>query len=92
MLTEYHTSEMATATERKLWNALKFGTSREVNTKKGDAPAEGLLLPPHNCIEVGVPQIELDRALGEARIQQPPLQCPRTKLIFDIRIDDQFLD
>ena len=28
VLTEYHTHEMATASERKRWNALKFGTSQ----------------------------------------------------------------
>jgi len=83
---------MATARDRELWNALKFGTSREVKSKEGQATAEGLILPPPNCSEVGAPQVELDGAVGEALVLHPPLQCPRTKLIFDVRIDDPCLD
>jgi len=92
MLTEYHTHEMLTVTERELRNALKFGTTGEVNSKEGGAPAEGLLITPPNCNEVGKPQVELDGAVGEALIEQPPLQCLRTKLIFNVGIDDPFLD
>jgi len=35
VLTEYHAHEMVTASERKLRHALKFGQSREVDTKEG---------------------------------------------------------
>jgi len=87
MLTEYHPHKMATATERKLWNALKFGTSGEVNSKEGMAQAEGFLLPPPNGSEIGTAQVEFDGAMGEALIQQPPMQVLRTKLLFDVRID-----
>jgi len=83
---------MVTYTERLLWNALKFWTAREVDSKEGLAHAEGLLVPPPNCSEVGTPQVELDGAVGEALIQQPYMQCIRTKLIFDVRINDPLLD
>ena len=92
MLTEYHTHEMVTATERSLWNALKFETTREVDSKEGATPAEGFLVPPPNCSEVGSPQVELDGAIGEALIRQPPPQCRRTKLLFDVFFDEPFLD
>ena len=92
MLTEYHNHEMATASECKLRNALKFGTAGEVDSQEGHAPAEGLLaLQPNSC-EDGTPPVELNRAVGEALISQPPPQCPRTKLIFDVRTDNPFLD
>ena len=68
MLTEYYSHETATASERKLWNALKFGTTGEVNSKEGRAHGEGLLLPPPNCREVVTPQVELNGAMGEALI------------------------
>jgi len=83
---------MLTATERKRWNALKFGTTGEVDSKERWALAEGLLVAPPKCSEAGAPQGELDGAVGENYIQQPPIQCPRTKLIFDVRIDYPFLD
>jgi len=92
VLTECHTHEMATASERKLWNALKFGTSGEVNTKKGRTIAEGWELAPPNCSGVGSLQVELNGAVREAPIPQPVQQCLRTKLIFDVRIDYHFLD
>ena len=68
-------------------NALKFGTAGEVDPKEGMAHAEGLLLPPPNCSEVGAPQVELDGAVGNALTLQPPLQRPRTKA--DIRRQDR---
>jgi len=83
---------MMTATESKLWNALKFGTTREVNSKEGEAQTERLELAPPNCSEFGSPQVELDGAVGEDLIQQPPPQCMRTKLIFDVRIYEPFFD
>ena len=92
MFTEYHTHEMVTARERLLWNALKFGTSGEIYSKEGCATAERLLVAPPNCSEVGTLQVEIDGAVEEALIIQPPMQCVRTKLIFDIFIDDPFLD
>ena len=46
VLTEYCTHEMAKATESCPWNALKFGTSREVNSKEGRAHAEGFMFAP----------------------------------------------
>ena len=70
---------MVAARESKPWNALKFRTSCEVNSKEGVAIAEGLLLPPPNCSEVGAHQVELDGAVGEALILQPLPQRPRTK-------------
>ena len=76
MLTEYDTHEMVTFSERIIRNALKFGTAGEVNSKEGRALVEGFELVPPNCSEVGKPQGELDGAVGEALIQQPPLQCP----------------
>ena len=57
MFIEYHTHEMPTITERKLRNALKFGTAGEVNSKEGVAEDEGLLLPPPNGSKVGAPQV-----------------------------------
>ena len=92
MLTKYHTREMATATERHLRNTLKFRTAGEVNSKEGVALTEGLLLPPPNRSEVETPQVKLNRAVGEAFMTHNPHQCLRTKLIFDIKIDDPFLD
>ena len=92
MLTEYRTHEMVTISERKLRNALKFGTTREVNTQEGVAQVEGLLPPPTNCSEVVSPKAELNRAMGEALIPQPPLQRPQTKLVFNVRIDNPFFD
>ena len=77
---------MVTLTERIIRNALKFGTSGEVNSKEGAAHAEGLELAPPKCIEVGAPQVELNGAMREALFQQPVLQRTRTKLIFDVRI------
>ena len=92
MLTEYHTHEIWTATERSIRSALKFGTSGEVDPKEGRAQAEGLELAPPNCSEVVAPQEELNGGVGEALVTKPPLQCLRMKLIFDVRIDDPFLD
>jgi len=83
---------MVTASKRKLRNALKFGTTREVDSKERVATAEELLLPPPNYSEVGTPQVDLDRVMGEALILQPRLQRLRTKLIFDVRIDNPFFD
>jgi len=34
VLTEYHAHEMATVSERKLWNALKFRATGEVDLKE----------------------------------------------------------
>ena len=92
VFTEYRAHKMVTAKERSLRNALKFGTSREVNSKEGRAHAEGVELAPPNCSEVGEPQVELDGAIGEVHILQPLLQHFRTKSIFDIFFDDQFVD
>jgi len=75
LFTEYHTHEMATATKRNLWNTLKFGTTREVNSQEGEASSEGLLPPPPNCSEVGIPQVELDGAVGEALVAKPVPEC-----------------
>ena len=90
MLTEYHTHEMATASERSIRNALKFGQSGEVDSKEGRAQAEGLEFAPPNCSEVGIPQVELNGAIGEALIANPVPQRPRTNLIFDVRIKNDF--
>ena len=90
MFTEYHTHEMETLNERSLRNALKFGTPGEVNSKEGVAFVEGLPAVPPNCSEVGAPQVELNGAVGEALILQPLPQRPRTKLLFDIEINDPF--
>ena len=98
VFTEYHTHEMSTASKRKLWNAFKIVTAGEVDTKEGEAPAECLPVARTNCSEVRTHQVELNGAVGdalsrgEALIQQPHLQRPRTKLIFDIFIDDPFFD
>jgi len=83
---------MLTATKGLLRNALKFGTSGEVDSKEGVAPAEGYRLVPFNCIEVGSLQVELNGAVGEALVQQPPRQCLRTKLISNVRIDNPFFN
>ena len=83
---------MVTVSERKLWNALKFGQSGEVDSKEGGASAEGLLIVPPNCSEVGSPQVEFNGAVGEALVPHPLQQSLRTKLIFDVRIDDPLLD
>ena len=56
---------MVTLSERKLRNALKFGTTREVNSKEGLAPAEGGVTLPIIQFEGGSPQVELDGAVGE---------------------------
>jgi len=89
---EYYHHEMAAGSERKLWNALKFGQSGEVNSKEGLAIVEGLELTPPNCSEAVTPQIELNGAVGEALILQPPPQRLRTKQFFDVRINNPFLD
>ena len=83
---------MVTATERHMWNALKFGQSREVNMKERRALSEGLDLAPQNCSEVEAPQVELNGAVGESLITNPPPQRLRTKLLFDVIIDNQFFD
>ena len=86
------THEVETATECRPWNALKFGTAGEVDSKERVAHAEGLFVALSNISEVGSPQEELNRAIGEVLITQPAQQRPRTKLIFDVRIDNPFLD
>ena len=63
MLAEYNTHEMATFIERKLWNALKFGTTGEANSKEGAAIAEGFPAVPPNCSEVGALQVEFNGAI-----------------------------
>ena len=83
---------MATLSERKLWNALKFGTTAEVNTKEGEAFVEGLPAVPPKCSEVGAPQGERDGATRKISVSNPTTQCPRTKLLFDILIEDDVLD
>ena len=83
---------METQIERLPWNAFKFGTTREVDPKEGEAHAEGFLVAPPNSSEGLSPQVELNRAVREALVQQPPLQCTRTKLVFEARIDKPFLD
>jgi len=75
---------MVTLSECLRWNALKFGTAGEVNSKEGRAFGEGWDLAPTNCSEVGIPPVELDGAMGEALIAKPPMQRHRTKLIFDV--------
>jgi len=92
VLTKYHAHEIVTITERHLRNGLKFGTAGEVDSKEGVAPVEGLELAPTNISEVVTPQGEIDGAVGEALITQPPPQRARTKLFFDVRIDNPFLD
>jgi len=92
MLTEYHTHEMGTGTERIPRNALKFGQSGEVDSKQGGAHTEGWVIPQPNISEVMTPQVELNGAVVEARILQPVMQCVRTKQIFDIVFDNPFLD
>jgi len=57
---------MATATERKLRNALKFGTAGEVDSKEGVAYAEGLELAPPNYSEVFAPPVDINGAVREA--------------------------
>ena len=83
---------MATLIESKLRNALKFGTTGEVDPKEGAAIAEGLLVLQPDSSDAGAPPGELNRAVGEALIQHPEMQRLRTKLVFDVRIDDPFLD
>ena len=75
---------MVTFSERTIRNALKFGTTGEVYSKEGLAHAEGFLFAPPNCSEVVALPVELNGAVGEALVLQPPMQCVRTKLIFDI--------
>ena len=82
---------MVTGTERTPRNALKIGTTGEVDSKEGEARREGLNIVPPNYYEVKTPQVELNGAMG-ALIFQPPTQHPRTKLIFDVGIDYPFLD
>jgi len=68
MLTEYVTLEMGTATERHKRNALKFGTSGEVDSKEGWAFAKGLVVVPPNCSELVAPQEKFNGSVGEALI------------------------
>ena len=67
---------MVTVSERTHRNALKFGTTGEVNSKEEWAQAEGFLFTRLNCSEVGIPQVELNGAVGEALVLQPSLQLP----------------
>ena len=83
---------MATLSERKPWNALKFRTTGEVNSKEGGLHAQWLEVAPPKHREVGAPQGELNRAVGENLILYYYHQCLRTKLIFDVRINDPFMD
>ena len=83
---------MLTTTKRNLRNALKFGTTREVNPKEGWQLAELLVVVLKNCSEIGAPQVELKGAMGEALILQNHPQCTRTKLLFDVRINYPFFD
>ena len=91
MFAEYHTHEMVTARELMIRNALKFGASHEVDSQEGLVQVEGLELAPPNYSEVWAPQVELNRAIREKFIHQHPLQRPRTKLLFDVRIYYPFL-
>jgi len=92
VLTEYHAHEMGTVNERSLRNAFKFGTTGEIDSKEGEASVEGLIDALSNVSEVEAPQGELNGAVGEALVPQPSQQCLRTKLVFDVRIDNQLLD
>jgi len=49
------------------------------------------MLAPPNLSEIGAPQEELDAAFSEAFVLQPLPQSPRTKLIFDVVFEDNFL-
>jgi len=75
VLAECSTHEVATERERILRNALKFGTSREVDSKEGLARAEGLEHAPPNSSEALEFQVKLNGTVGEAIILKPPLQC-----------------
>jgi len=92
VFTEYHTLEILTAKERILWNALKFGTTGEVDSTERVALAEGLPAVPPNYSEIGTHQGELNEAIGDALVVNTLPQRLRTKLIFDVRIEDDFLD
>jgi len=84
---------METASERLIWNALKFGTTREVNSKEGVATVEGmLLLAPPNSSEVGTSHEDFDGAVGEITITKSPHHIISTKLLFDVRIKNDRLD
>jgi len=86
---------MGTVREHTLRNALKFGTTIEIKVTDGFHVVEWeafCVEPPPYGSEVGAHQEDFDRAVGEAIIRQPLTQRPRTKLIFDIEIDDPFLD
>ena len=81
--------------EKALSQALESGTSRKVDSKEGHATTVAgpdLFVPPLKRSEVGAPNIQFDPACGEARIVEPVAQRPRTKLIFDVALDYQFLD
>jgi len=60
VLTECHTHEMLTVTERLPWNALKCGTAGEVDSKKGRATVELLVVIPSNRSDVGSLHVELN--------------------------------
>jgi len=90
VFTEYHTHEMATDSERKFRNALKFGQSGEISSKEGVAFIKWLELAPPNRSEGWAPNVELNGAVGEAFIQHSPFPCLRTKLLFDVIFKDDF--
>ena len=92
MFTEYHAHEMLTASERKLRNALKFGTAGKVNSQERLKIRQGSSSNHHNSSEVAAPQVELNGAVDEALTLHPLPQCLRTKLILDVIFDDPFLD
>ena len=72
MLTKYHTLEMVAVSERKLRNALKFGTTGEVNSKKrlnfSERHSPSCHIIPPNGSEGGALQVDLDGAVGEGHI------------------------
>jgi len=83
---------MVTARERHLRNALKFGTSGEVNSQEGRALAKGRELAPTNFSEVGSSQVELKGAVREALVKQHPPQIHRKRCFSDVVFDNPFMD
>ena len=55
VFTEHHAHKIATISERSMWNALKFGTTGEVDSKERLAQAEGLIDVPPNCSDIWAP-------------------------------------
>jgi len=75
--------EVATA-ERKVWQALQFGTAGEVDSDEAEQKPKLWFFAHLRQVRDITDQFEINSPMSEALIRQSLPQLPRTKLIFDV--------